>query len=167
MAPNQQTLLDLGTLALKIAGNPKTRRDFLKQVKAVDPSYRPPADVQLEDFKEEFRREESDKQIRAQAQYQQRQRAGQRQKLLESGRYNEEQVVEIEEKVMKKYGLNDYEAGAKLYAADLAPNRPSNRDKPRHGQIWEFPDLPGLLNNPEKAATDAAYAVIDELRGNR
>ncbi len=68
---------------------------------------------------------------------------------------------------MKRYGLNDYEAASKLYAADLAPQRPSNANKMRHGQIWEFPNLPGLLQNPDKAANDAAYSIIDEMRAGR
>jgi hypothetical protein len=167
MAPNQQTLLELGQLALKLAGNQKTRRKFLAQVKEVDPNYRPPADVQLEDFKEQTKREREEEKIRAQAEQHQQRAAGQRQRLIESGKYTDDQVKEIEEKVMKRYGLNDYEAGAKLYAADLAPARPSNGQKARHGQIWEFPNIPGLLQNPEKAASDAAYAVIDELRAGR
>jgi len=167
MAPDPKTLHDLGVLALKIAGNPKTRREFLKQVKAVDPNYRPPADVQLQDFKDDLKKEREEEKIRERAEGYQRQAAAQRQSLIESGRYTEEQVVEMEEKVMKKYRLGDYEAASKLYAADIAPARPSNRDKMRHGQIWEFPDLPGLLQNPEKAASDAAYAVIDELRAGR
>jgi hypothetical protein len=167
MAPNQQTLLELGNLALKLAGNPKTRRQFLKQVKEVDPNYRAPADVQLEEFKEETKREREEERIRYNAQVQQARSGQARQKLISDGRYTEDQVKEIEEKVMKRYGLHDYEAASKLYAADLEPTKPSNNQRGRHGQIWEFPDLPGLLQNPEKAASDAAYAVIDELRSGR
>jgi hypothetical protein len=43
---------------------------------------------------------------------------------------------------------------------------PSHSQKPaRHGQYWEFPDIPGLLSNPDKAASDMAYSMIDEFRG--
>lgn len=164
---NQQTLIELGQLALKLAGNEKTRRRFLAQVKEVDPNYRPPADVQLADFKDQTKREREEEKIRAQAERDQEKHARAREKLIESGKYTEDQVKEIEEKVMNRYGLRDYDAATKLYAADLAPQRPSNAQKMRHGQIWEFPDLPGLLQDPAKAASDAAYSVIDELRGNR
>jgi hypothetical protein len=167
MPVNQQTLMELGALAMKVAGHPKTRRQFLGQVKQVDPNYRLPADVQLEDFKEQQAREREEEKIRAKAERDERRRTEQRQKLIDSGRYTEEQVGEIEEKVMKKFGLNDFEAGAKLYAADLKPQNPTNTNQQRHGRIWEFPNLPGLLENPDKAANDAAYAVIDELRGAR
>ena len=167
MPVSQQTEHELAQLALKLAGNPKTRRQFLAQVKQVDPNYRPPADVQLEDFKQEVKREREEEKMRAAGEAEQRRLTDQRQKLLDGGKYTPEQVAEIENTVMKKYGLRDYEAGAKLYAADLAPSRPSNANKMRHGQIWEFPNIPGLLQNPDKAASDAAYAVIDELRAGR
>ncbi len=164
--PDQKTVMDVGALALKLAGNPKTRGTFLRQVAAIDPTYRLPADVQLADLKNEIRRDKENDKIHRAAEVSAARENQQRAKLLEHGRYSEDQVKEIET-VMNKYGLRDYEAGSKLYAADTAPARPSNRDRPRHGQIWEFPDLPGLLQNPEKAANDAAYAVLDEMRAGR
>ncbi len=167
MSVDPATLQKLGELAMRLAGNPQTRPDFLKQMAKVDPSYRLPADVQFEDFKAQFKKEQEEKEIRTKAEQAQRNARNQRNKLINSGKYTEDQVKEIETGVMKKYGLNDYEAAAKVYAADIAPSKPSNRDKMRHGQIWEFPNLPGLLNNPEKAASDAAYAIIDEFRAGR
>ena len=161
-----QTEKDLAALMLKLSGNPKTRRKQLAMIREVDPNYRIPADVQLEEYKEQVKREREEEKIRAQAEKSQERQTGQRQGLIESGKYTEEQVKEIEG-VMRKYGLGDYDAGAKLYAADMTPAKASNANRPRHGQIWEFPDLPGLLQNPEKAATDAAYAVLDEMRSGR
>lgn len=165
-AISTQTEKDLAQLLLKLSGNPKTRRHTLAMIKAVDPNYRIPADVQLEEYKAQVAREKENDKITAQAEKSRERQQGQRQGLIQSGKYTEDQVKEIEG-VMSKYGLGDYEAGAKLYAADMAPAKASNRDRPRHGQIWEFPDLPGLLQNPEKAANDAAYAVLDEMRAGR
>ena len=167
MAYDPKTVSDMATLLLKLSGNPKTRRKQLELVKEMDPNFRLPADIQVESLKEDLKKEAEEAKIRAQAEKYQRQSKSQRQALLDSGRYNEEQVKEIEEKVMKKYRLGDYEAASKLYAADIAPAKPSNREKMRHGQIWEFPDIPGLLQNPDKAATDAAYSIIDELNAGR
>jgi hypothetical protein len=167
MPPNEQTLMDLGKLALKLAGNPKTRGAFVKAVKEVEPNYRPPADVQFSDFKDELRKEAAEREKKEKDDARKATTAAQRQTLLDSGRYTEDQVAEIEAGVMKKYKLDDYDAAAKLYAADMKPSQPSNHDKMRHGQIWEFPDIPGLLNNPDKAASDMAYSVIDELRASR
>lgn len=165
-AISTQTEKDLAALLLKLSGNPKTRLHTLRMIKAIDPNYRIPADVQLEEYKAQVARDKENDKIKAQAEKSREKQTTQREGLITSGKYNEDQVKEIET-VMTKYGLGDYEAGAKLYAADMAPARASNKDRPRHGQIWEFPDLPGLLQNPEKAATDAAYAVLDEMRAGR
>jgi hypothetical protein len=82
-------------------------------------------------------------------------------------KYSAEQITEIET-VMTKYGISDYEAGAKLYSADFKPSaQSSTRDKIRHGTVWEFPELPGLFENPDKAARDMAVQVIDEFRSAR
>jgi hypothetical protein len=160
-----QTLMELGQLAVKLAANPNTRMPFLRQVKKVDPNYRPPADFQLEEFKQQTRQEREQEKLAAQTAKVNEKLEAQRKKLVDSGKYTEDQIKEIETKVMTKYGLSDYDAGAKLYSADFAPKRPD--DRPRAGRIWEFPDLPGLFENTEKAANDAAYAVIDELRAGR
>lgn len=159
-----QTEKDLAALLLKLSGNPKTRLHTLRMIKAVDPNYRIPADVQLEEYKAQVAREKENDKITAQAEKSRERQTAQRAKLLD--KYTEDQIKEIEAG-MSKVGLGDYEAGAKLYAADMTPAKASNNNRPRHGQIWEFPDLPGLLQNPEKAATDAAYAVLDEMRAGR
>jgi hypothetical protein len=169
MALAPQTTNDLAALALKLAGNPKTRAKFTRMVQEVSPSYRLPADVQLQEFEARSKREREEEKIRERAERAEERRTQARQGLINSGRYTEDQVVEIEA-VMKKHGLpsDKYDAGAKLYGADISPARPNNANQPmRHGQIWEFPNIPGLLQNPEKAASDAAYAVIDEMRAGR
>jgi len=163
-----QTAGELADLMMKLSGNPKTRQRLLSMVKEVQPNYRAPADVQLAEFKEQTRIEREKERADWQKQQLANARAKQRNHLIESGRYDEQQVKEIEEKVMKHYGLGDYEAAAKIYASDTAPAKPREGDlKYRHGKIWEFPDLPGLMQNPEKAALDAAYSVIDELRAGK
>lgn len=167
MPVDPATLQALGQLALKISGDPRTRNEFIKQVKTVAPEYRPPADVQFEEFKAQFKKEQEEKEIRAKAEQQERSRHNARNKLISSGKYTEEQVREMEEAVMKKHGISNYDVAAKVYAADTEPAKPSNRDRMRHGQIWEFPNIPGLLQNPEKAASDAAYAIVDEFRNRR
>lgn len=167
MPLDAKTTADMATLLMKLSGNPKTRRKQLELVKELDPNYRLPADVQIASLKEDLTKDREEEKIRTRAENYQRQSQAQRKALIDSGRYTEEQVKEMEEKVMKRYRLGDYEAASKLYAADIEPARPSSRDRARHGQIWEFPDIPGLLQNPDKAATDAAYSIIDEMRSGR
>jgi hypothetical protein len=81
--------------------------------------------------------------------------------LLSGKKFDDATVKEIEEKVMTKYGISDYEAGAKLYLSDFKP--PPNA-RPTSTGTWTFPDIPGLSEDPAKAAREAAHLVIDEFR---
>jgi hypothetical protein len=167
MAMHPQTAAAMGELLHRLAGNPKTRAQTLKLVKEVDPNYRLPADVAIDDLKAQIAaKDEADKR-QAETNRAQNRRAGQRKKLLDSGDYDEKALKEIEETVMKKYPALDYDDAVKLYRAEAGPARPSHvrPEQFKQGQIWQFPDIPGLLQNPEKAAQDAAYSIIDEFRG--
>jgi hypothetical protein len=159
-----QTEQALGRLMHKLAGHPKTRATVLAAVQQVEPGYRLPADVSMSQMEARIRadlQKEKNEERQAQAN---NARARKRAKLVET--HGEDAVKEIEEKIVKKYPSIDLDDAAKIYAMEDGPARPSSRPEPsRHGQIWEFPDIPGLLQNPEKAAQTAAYAVIDELRG--
>jgi hypothetical protein len=165
MPLHPQTAVAMGNLLHKLAGHPKTRAQVLSMVKEVEPGYRLPADVSVAEMEKRIRadlakeKDEERKQRSAQA------RARQRAKLVET--HGEDAVKEIEEKIVKKYPNIDLDDAAKIYAMEDGPARPSpsRPEASRHGQIWEFPDIPGLLQNPDKAAQNAAYAVIDELRG--
>jgi hypothetical protein len=158
-----QTQAELSALMLKLAGNPATRRRLLGMVKEIDPKYRAPADVQLEEFKEQSKREQAEARAKWEQQQLQRARTNQRQQLIASGKYDEEQVKDIEASVLKKYPTLDYEAAAKLYASDSSPAR--QRAAQRPSKHWELPWLEGLMDDPAKAANDTAYAMIDEFRG--
>jgi hypothetical protein len=162
----QETLLELGKLALRLSRNEKTRRPFLKQVKEVAPGYQLPGDQQVADLRAELEeRREKDETERRSKEVTERLEAQKRGLLdgtLMSGRkFDADTVKEIEEKIMTKYGISDYEAGAKLYLSDFKP--PPNA-KPTATATWSFPDIPGLMDDPAKAAREAAHQVIDEFR---
>lgn len=163
---DQATLIELGKLALQVGHNPKTRRQFFQAVKEIAPErYAAQIDQRVEDQLEEIRRErEADKLAREQEKVTTRLEAA-RAALL--SRYSEDDVKKIETDVMQRYGISDYEAAAKLYAADNVPANPRN-DPPKTGATWEMPNFEGLVKNPVKAARDMAFSVIDELnRGKR
>jgi hypothetical protein len=164
MALHPQTAIAMGNLLHRLAGNPATRAQTLADIKKLDPSYRLPADVEIAALKQELAtKAETDKKAEQQQRYQNR-RANARKKLVDS--HGEDVVKQIEETTLKKYPHIELEDAAKLYAADNGPVTPSTNQKPpRHGQYWEFPDIPGLLTNPDKAASDMAYSMIDEFRG--
>src|SRR6516164_4422425 len=162
----QETLLELGRLALRLSRNEKTRRPFLKQVKEVAPNYQLPGDQQVEDLRAELEerraKDDAERKGREITERLERQRAGLIDGTLLSGRkFDDATVKEIEEKVMTKYGISDYEAGAKLYLSDFKP--PPNA-RPTSTGTWTFPDIPGLNDDPAKAAREAAHQVIDEFR---
>lgn len=165
---SQETLVELGKLALKMSRNKETRRDFLKTVKKVAPDYQLPGDQQVEDLRlelaEKKQKEDDDRrsaEITARLEAQRAQLA--EGTLIPGKKFTPEQIKEIEDKVMPKYGISDYEGAAKIYLGDFKPPpQPSGRTG-----TWTFPDVPGLFDNPAKAATDAAYQVIDELQRGR
>jgi hypothetical protein len=164
MPLHPQTAVAMGQLLHRLAGNPKTRSQTLGLIKEIDPSYRLPADVSIDNLRREL---ETKHQNEKRAEEQQRatnRRAKQRKDLVES--HGEDVVKQIEETTLKKYPHLDLKDAATLYSAENGPVTPHTNQKPaRHGQYWEFPDIPGLLSNPDKAASDMAYAMIDEFRG--
>jgi hypothetical protein len=166
MALHPQTAIAMGNLLHRLAGNPATRAQTLADIKKLDPSYRLPADVEIASLRQELAAKDTQNKREEETRRAQNRRNNQRKKLVDS--HGEDIVKQIEEVTLKKYPHLDLEDAAKLYAADngpvMAPTG-SNQKPARHGQYWEFPDIPGLLSNPDKAASDMAYSIIDDLRG--
>jgi hypothetical protein len=158
------TLQELGKMMIRLSGNSKTRKTTLKNVKELDPSFRLPSDVEMEDFRAEQQAKDEARKIEDESRKALERQEAQRRDLL--AKYSEEQVKEIETNVMQKYGLSDYEAGAKLYAADFKPAQPSG-SMSSSGAVWTLPDLPGLLDDPVKAARQEAERAIDEINRSK
>ena len=165
----QETLVELGKLALKMSRNKETRRDFLKQVKKVAPDYQLPGDQQVEDLRQELEEKNAKAAAEAAAKAVTERLEAQRAdladgRLIAGKKFTAEQIKEIEEKIMPKYGISDYEGAAKIYLGDFKP--PPSAGRPG-STTWTFPDLPGLFEDPSKAAREAANTVIDELHRGR
>lgn len=163
-----ETLIGLGKLAYQVAHNKETRRDFVKQVKKIDPNYMLPGDQQVEDLRQELAERDEQRAIDAQKAANDARLEAQRRGLLDGTlikgrRFTDEQVKELEEKVMPKIGVADYDVAARYYLHDLKPDKA--KPQPGPGASWTLPDLPGLLDDPAKAARDAAHSIIDEFRG--
>lgn len=154
---------ELAELALGLAHDPKTRKEFVNLIKKRDPNFRA-ADVEIEDL-----RDDVDQRFAARDQQEEARKAtdrlsAQRRNLIDSGRFKEEDVVKIEKDVMEKYGLADYDAAAKLYAADMKPAGATPEIKTR---VWEMPDLKSAMNDPAGQARSEAYKAIDEIKRKR
>jgi hypothetical protein len=160
----EATLIEYGRLALKLATNAETRRPFLKAVRKVEPDRRFP-DQDVEDLKEQLAADREKEKVEREALETTQRMNAARSGLIASGRYTEQEVGEIE-KVMTKYGLADYEAGAKLYSADFRPANAGNTPPKQHGP-WELPTYEGLMEDPIAAARKQAYAEIDRINGAR
>jgi hypothetical protein len=161
-----QTAAALGQLLHKLAGNPKTRARTLGMIKELEPGYRLPGDIAVDNLRAEIKADlqkerDTENQNRAK-----NRRAKQRKDLVDE--LGEDVVKAIEDGPLKKYPHIDYTDAAKLYRSEDGPAMVGHRpETQKAGRIWEFPDLPGLMANPEKAAMDAAYSVIDELRAGK
>ena len=163
--------MSLGLLLQRLSGNPKTRQRQLELVKELDPGYRLPADVQMEQFKAQHKVEQAkEKQETAQQQHAQR-RANGRKRMVDT--HGEEIVKAIEAGPLKKYPQLSWDDAAKIYAAEnrdlVSPNGTPRPERMRHGQLWELPVPEGstaeaFLANPEKVAADTAYAMLDHFR---
>jgi len=153
----------LANLLTKLTEDPRTRRRVLQAVKELEPNLRFP-DQDVQDLREEFEAKLAEDRQKRESETIRARLEADRQRLAD--RYDDETIRKIETDVMQKHGIADYEVAAKVYAADLPPERPE-RDDTRHGATWELPSFDEYFENPMKTARANAYRTIDELRGKR
>jgi ParB-like chromosome segregation protein Spo0J len=96
------------------------------------------------------------------AEQQEAERQAERNRLM--SRYSPEEVEKIENDVMKKYGLNDYDAAAKIYAHDNPPVNPSY-DTGRK-KFTEQEDFSAWMNDPRGTARKTAESMLTEMLSN-
>lgn len=151
----------LAELTQALAHNPKTRKKFVGLVKEIDPSRRFP-DVELDDMREELKRDREAEKLEREAEKTRIRLETQKDSL--KSRYDDKAIEEIE-KVMEKYGISDYDAGAKLYAADLKPAAPTYEENDHR---WKMPGIEMKdFGNLKQISRGKAYQVIDEITKNR
>lgn len=151
----------LAELAVEVANNPDTRKEFARLVKKVQPNRRFP-DVEVDDMREEIRREfEKKEQEGEQARIL---RSMERQKSKVSENYDDKAMGEIEA-LMSKHGLSDYELAARLYAAETKPATP--RPQPNDHR-WSLPNIELKdFNNLKQIQQSKAYQAVDEIIAKR
>jgi hypothetical protein len=174
-----QDMQRLSGILFRMSHDEKTRADTARVMARIDPqSAKAFGDVFLNDRLAEFKRQIDTERLQEKAKEAQSQQRLQRAKLAEN--YSEDQIVEIEKKVMTPLGLSDYIAASKIYAADNPPVRPElipPDDIASGGATWDFPTVPGkdgkmlsfedFAKNPVKASREAAMQVITEFKRNR
>jgi hypothetical protein len=166
---------DLALLALELANNKETRKEFGKLVRKAKPESKHAhafSDVEMDERLAEIERKNEEKEIKRQQDAIVARMQAQRDKLLngEGGgrKYAEDDVKKIET-LMQSKGITDYEDGATLYAATLPPENPmpSGADAQQHGATWEFPEWGKFGKDPVRASRDTAHQVITEFMRKR
>ena len=167
---------DLARLALDLSHDKKTRKAFGKIVREAKPIRPMPRRLPMWKSRTSSRRS-SPKSSSSESSGQQdaivEKLNRDRQQLLAGSddgsapKYDEDTVKKIEE-LMQKKGISDYEDGRILYAALNPPanTKPSNEPTPP-GATWELPAFAEYAKDPNKAARNNAYAVIDEFSRRR
>jgi len=164
---------ELGDLLHELTHDPKVRGKIgrvIREARPDSPHAAAFADVVQEDKFEAFKREQEEREIKAQQKAVVDAMNVKRAALISGGedgqgrKYSEDDVKKIEA-LMQTKGITDYDDGATLYAATLPPASPQPADHaPKHGATWEFPEWAKFSKNHQLAARDTAYAVIDEFR---
>lgn len=151
----------LAKLATDLANNPKTRKQFVGLVKEIDPSKRF-ADVEVDDLREEMKRErELEKQETAKQKMLDKLEA---QKTSLKDRYDDAAIGEIE-KTMEKLGISDYDVGARIYAAETKPAKPTYEVQDHR---WSLPNIEMKdFGNLEQISRAKAYQAIDDIQRAR
>ena len=175
LTPEQ--MADLSQLAYELAHNKDTRKEFAKIVKKAAPERANAfTDVDADERFEAFKAEQEQKEQLAEGRRIQAELTKQRGDLIESKRYTEDQVKDIE-KIIERHGSTlDYNTAAVLYAHENPPANPQEGppDDQRMGATWEFPTVNGkdgkpipfaeFAKNPNSAAQSAAYQVITDFK---
>jgi hypothetical protein len=173
-----QEMERLSTALHQLAHNKDTRGPLARMLKHVrSPMAGAFTDVELEDKFAVLNRKLDDRLLQDQINQASAAQLRQKNGLIQAGRTPEE-VADIE-KVMSKFGIGDYEAGAKLHDAYNPPIDPRDQgpDAWNDTGVWEFPTLPGadgkpmafkdFAKDPVKATRAAAYTAIDEFKRAR
>jgi hypothetical protein len=169
-------MADLSQLAYQLAHG-ESRKEFAKLVKKAAPERAKAfTDVDQEERIDALRAELEQKEQLAEGRRIQGELTKQRSDLIGSGRYNEDQVKDIE-KIIERHGSTlDYNTAAVLYAHENPASNPQEGPPPDQlpGATWEFPTVNGrdgkpipfadFSKNPTAAAQNAAYQVITEFK---
>src|SRR5260370_11043962 len=115
------TLIELGKLQLQLAGNPKPRKQALKLVKEINPSFVMPADIAqvelTETVDQRFAERDANEAAKETKANLERSRKGLLDgTLIEGRKYSEDDVKKIDA-FMEAIGYTNYEHAALIYAA--------------------------------------------------
>ena len=161
----------------ELSHDPKTRKHVAKLVREKFPDRAGSfSDVVLQEQVQALRDEQEQREQVTEGRRIQAELDRQRGDLITSGRYNEDQVKDIEKIIARHGSTLDYDTAAVLYAHENPPNVGNDGPPPdeRTGATLEFPTVSvkdgkpvpfaDFAKNPTAAAQNAAYQVITEFK---
>lgn len=163
---SSEAIAELAALSERLSSNPKTRNQFLRLAKEVNPEL-PVPELEMEAMVNERtsaaerRVDELEKQLRAREVREELSRR--RSKLKETGMaHSDDDVLEIE-KLMTEKGIANHETAADYWrhmkqSAVPTPGYPA--------PVMSRMDIKGYMKNPVAAARENAAAALAELRKN-
>lgn len=160
---SHEQIMALATLAATVGSDPKTRRKFVHLRREVDANAPIPADVMVADLEERLAAQREESEIALAAASTRNNLDAQRAKLINDGRYSEDDVKSKLEPFMQAKGVHDYELGATLYGALNAPDVGGQHEIPSRG-TWQMPtNFKELVRDPVGHARRVATAAMGDI----
>lgn len=167
-AVDNDTLIELGKLSLQLAGNPKTRKAYLKQVQEVNPTFVLPPDIATQELSatidQRFAERDTQERTKEVKTKLERERKGLLDGTLLAGRkFSEDDVKKIDE-FMTENGYTNYEHAAVIYGAQQEPAQGAHDLPPT--PAWEMPKIKNPFDTTavNANARAKAFEAIRELR---
>jgi len=160
------TVQELAQLSLSMAGNPKTRKQFLKLTKEVSPGT-PIPELDTESQVEARLAEEREARQKLEEKIDQtelkRNLSEARKRTMETYELSDEDMTKMEEMIGKKELPADYKWAAQLYRQQIQDDAPTTYGSSGWGPA-ELPAHEGLLEDPHRWAQQTAHSMIDEIK---
>lgn len=121
-------------------------------------------DVELNDIRATVTKEFEDRDLAYNTRKAKEKLENDRAALITGGRFNEDDVKEIE-KLMDKHGISNYEVASKVYAADQKPADPRPEINDRNFTLPKFDKT--AMADPKAYARNKANDVVAELMRNK
>lgn len=162
---SQEARDELAALAQRLADNPKTRKDFLRMTKQVNPDL-PIPELEIEEKTnsalEQMRQENEAIRAKLQAKEAQEMLDKRRQQLVKKGLVDNEDEIDAVEKLMLEKKIADHETAAQYHQwmKQAAVPTPSGYQP---SAVKNF-DLNRFWKNPATAAREEAVKALNEVR---
>jgi hypothetical protein len=162
---SQEARDELAALAQRLADNPKTRKDFLRMTKQVNPDL-PIPELEIEDKTnsalQQMRQENDAIRAKLQAKEAQEMLDKRRQQLVKKGLVDNEEEIDAVEKIMLEKKIADHETAAQYHQwmKQAATPTPSGYQP---SAVKNF-DLNRFWKNPAGAAREEAVKALNEVR---